>query len=178
MLNEELKEQILQSKLTYLNGYLDALALVCSYSIIGMNFRLFNYKYYSGDIERAIRYNSTELFNVGQNEFDIELIETKNWEELLKNELYANLKRRIPFESPAFASQLDYKENNLVMDLNYSIRNSINYFIMMLKNEFINETVNVYELKVSRTFHRIVGIDLIFEIEPTKMILLQIRGMD
>lgn len=64
--------------------------------------------------------------------------------------------------------------------LNNRIHNVGKYFITLLKSEFIKETTTVYELKVnSKTdMYRLIGIDLIFEIEPTKIVLLQVLGVD
>ena len=62
MLNEELYDQILQTKLTYLNGYLNALEILNSTNGIFMNYKLFAYNFSAGDIAYAIQSNAYELF--------------------------------------------------------------------------------------------------------------------
>jgi len=180
MLNEELENQILESKLTYLNGYLDALAMICSYSVVGMRFKLFRYNFYGGNIENAIQFNSFELFGVHENDWKTEIKLIKNWEYRLKEEFYSNIiKRRIPIEYSRQEDNFDIRENDLSTNLVQSIKNAINYFIDILKKEFSNETISVYELIVTNKRHyRIVGIDIIFEIDETKLILLQLLGSD
>ena len=50
----------------------------------------------------------------------------------------------------------------------------------MFKDEFINDSVSVYEMKFVEkiSFYRIVGIDLVYEIENEKVLFLQILGTD
>ncbi|GFD81174.1 hypothetical protein ABHQ57_06750 [Tenacibaculum sp. ZH5_bin.1] len=170
MLNEELKDQILQTKLTYLNAYLDALELINSYSVIGMSYKLFAFNFSAGNIHKAIQDNSYELFGVYPNDWEFKINECKNWKEKLESELKSNFNRRNYNSLP---------ESELVKDLKHSINSSIDYFINLLKNEFAENSYNIYELSLTKaSFYRIVGIDLIFEIDNTKIIFLQIIGSD
>jgi hypothetical protein len=175
MMDESINDQILQVKLTYLNGYLAALGFVNSYSIIGMRYKLHLFKYIGGNIERAIQNNSYDLFGVYPNDWEIEIDKADNWSDSLENEFLANFKRRIP--SPH--SQLDYAENDLVLSINSQIRAACRYFIHLLKNDIINDTTAVHELRVTKgSSYRFVGLDLIFEISDTNIIVLQMLGID
>lgn len=176
MLNEELKDQLLQTKINYLNGYLTALGLLNSYSIIGMECKLFAFSYSAGDMEKCIQNNAYELFGVYPDDWAIEILKIDDWENKLQNELNASLKRRIPNGD----GQFDYSENDLVNDLNRSIRAVNAYFIHMFKEEFITDTTAVYELKVleSGSAYRIVGMDLIVELDDNRLLLLQLNGID
>jgi hypothetical protein len=180
MINEELKNQILNTKINYFNGYLEAVGRLNSYSIIGINCQLYVFSFSAGDIEKCIQNNAYELFGVYPNEWKIEIEKINDWESRLKSELNASLKRRIPTESDtSIAFKLDYSENDLVEDLNYRTKIVNEYFINMFKNEFITDSMDIYELKIKESTHyRIIGIDLIFEIEPTKVLFLQILGND
>lgn len=175
MLHEELKDQIINTKVNYLNGYLTALGLLNSYSIIGVNCKLYAFNFSAGDIEKCIQNNAYELFGVYPNDWNIEIEKINDWENKLKNELNASTKRRIPSE--AF-NQLDYRENDLVKDLNHRVRSVNEYFVRMFKTEFITDSTDVYELKVknNNSLYRFIGIDLIFEIDATKILLLQTNG--
>lgn len=93
----------------------------------------------------------------------------------------ASLKRRIPRESDkSIAQQLDYTENSLVKDLGLRTKLVNENFISMFKNEFITDSMCVYELKITEksSSYRLIGIDLIFEIDSTKILFLQILGSD
>ncbi|AYN01542.1 hypothetical protein MQX03_14945 [Chryseobacterium aahli] len=171
MLNEELKDQILQTKLVYLNGYLASLAAINSFSVIGMNYKLFAYNFSDGNIEGAIQNNSYELFGVYPNDWDVELTEVKDWKERLEIELVKPV-----MQQPSILSD---KENETIRDLKSRIKNSINDFITLLEKEFAEISTNIYESTVTKGgFYRIMGIDLVFEIEETKIIFLQILGND
>ncbi|WP_296143490.1 hypothetical protein [uncultured Flavobacterium sp.] len=181
MLHDELKDQILNTKLNYLNGYLTALGLLNSYSIIGVNCKLYAFNFSAGDIEKCIQNNAYELFGVYPNDWDIEIEKIDDWENKLKNELNASTKRRIPTETnPSASNQLDYSENDLVKDLNHSIKRVNEYFISMLKTEFSTDSTDVHELKIKtkNSSYRLIGIDLIFEIDSNKILFLQTNGND
>ncbi len=178
MLDEQLKDEILNIKLNYLNGYLHALSLINSYAPIGMRCKLFAFNFSAGDIEKCIQNNAYELFGVYPNEYEIEIKKSNDWETLLKNELNASTKRRIPRGSVVNPS--DYAENMLVEDLFRNIKLVNNLFSNMVKNEFVKDDTDVYEVIISNagSSYRIIGIDLVFEIEPTKILYLQILGTD
>ncbi|WP_343632881.1 hypothetical protein [Fluviicola sp.] len=179
LLKEELEDQILHTKINYLNGYLSALAMMSSYSIVGMDFKLYLYPFYAGDIERAIQYNSYELFGVHTNEWNIELVKTDHWKARLKEELYMNFKRSIPVDHTTRIPKPDYSQNDLTDQLRDRFYASINYFVELLEDEFVTSQTDVYEMKVKAdAYYRIVGIDLIFEISDTKLVVLQIMGND
>ncbi|RKR05340.1 hypothetical protein C8C83_4684 [Flavobacterium sp. 90] len=181
MLNEELKDQILNTKINYFNGYLASLALLNSYSIVGMKCKLYAFNFSAGDIEKCIQNNVYELFGVYPNDWNIEIEQINDWENRLKSELNASLKRRIPRESDkSIAQQLDYTENSLVKDLGLRTKLVNENFISMFKNEFITDSMCVYELKITEksSSYRLIGIDLIFEIDSTKILFLQILGSD
>jgi hypothetical protein len=181
MLNEELKDQILNTKVNYINGYLASLALLNSYSIVGMKCKLYAFNFSAGDIEKCIQNNAYELFGVYPNDWNIEIEQINDWENRLKSELNASLKRRIPIESAKSTGQeLDYTENSLVKDLELRTKLVNEYFISMFKNEFITDSMAVYELKIKEksSSYRLIGIDLIFEIDATKILFLQILGKD
>jgi hypothetical protein len=177
LLNEELEDQILHTKINYLNGYLDALAWMSCYSIIGMNFKLFLFHYYGGDLERTIQNNSYELFSVHSDDWEVELEKAADWEERLKKELYSNFERGLPY---GHSNTLpDYSGNILFKHLDERFQVPIDNFVSLLKDEFVNAETDVYELKVtSKSIYRIVGIDLVFEITPTRILVLQIGGSD
>lgn len=178
-LEEELEDQILQAKINYLNGYLEALAFMSSYSVIGMNFKLFLYPFYAGDIDRTIQHNSYELFGVYPDQWKTELIKTDQWEERLKEELYLNFERGIPIESMDRIPKRDYSKNDLTSLMKNRFHAPIDYFVEVLKKEFVNKETDVYELKVTSDAHyRIIGIDLVFEIGLTKVLVLQLMGND
>lgn len=179
LLNEELEDQILHTKINYLNGYLEALAFMSSYSIVGMNFKLFLYSFYAGDIERSIQQHAYELFGVHTDEWKIELVKTADWEERLKKELYLNFERGIPTNNSDISPKPDFTKNSLTHQLMNRFHAPVDYFIRLLKDEFVNRETDVYELKVKTGAHyRIVGIDLVFEIGDTKLLVLQLMGND
>lgn len=169
----------LQSQITYLNGYLDALAIVSSYSIVGMEYHLFAYNKEDKDCNQTIQKNAFELFGVSLDEWQLELIPTSRWEEQIREEILANFKRRIPHNPPEIAHQFQYEENDLVKDLFDKIRFAVNNFIGHFKEVFDTDKMDVYELKVFNTGHyRIVGVDLIFEISSEQILVLQLQGND
>ncbi|QYS86026.1 hypothetical protein JJC03_13505 [Flavobacterium oreochromis] len=171
MLNEELKDQILQTKLVYLNGYLASLAAINCFSVIGMKYKMYSFNFSAGNIEKSIQNNSYELFGVYPNDWTIEVFKIENWKEKLKIELYK------PFIE--IQSDSNSEEIQAIKDLKSRIKYSINEFIHLFENEFINKSVNVYETRITKgAFYRIMGIDLVFEIEETKIIFLQIMGVD
>ncbi|WP_262149807.1 hypothetical protein [Chryseobacterium foetidum] len=179
MLEEELKDQILNTKVNYLNGYLAALGLLNSYSIIGVNCKLYIFNFSAGDIKKCIQNNAYQLFGVYPNDWVVEIEKINDWEIKLKNELNASTKRRIPIEADKLiANQLNYSENDLTRDLIYQTKYVNEYFVLMLKNEFVINDIDVYEVFVKNVgaSYKIIGIDLIFEIEPTKILYLQITG--
>ena len=184
MLNEELKDQILNTKLTFLNGYLMALGLLNSYAVIGLNCKLFAFNFSAGDIEKSVQDNSYELFGVYPNSYQIEVRQIDNWENRLTLELNASIKKRISTETSEYAKLFDYSENDLVKNLSRQTKIVNDYFVKMLKDEFGLDTTNIYELLVkgksnsSYCPYRLFGLDLIFEIGDTKIILLQICGND
>lgn len=179
LLKEELEDQILHTKINCLNGYLSALAMMSSYSIVGMNFKLFLYPFYAGDIERTIQHNSYELFGVHTDEWKIELVQANDWKTRLKEELYLNFKRSIPVDNTERISKPDYSRNDLTEQLRDRFHTSIDYFVELLEDEFVTRQTEVFELKVKTDAHyRIVGIDLVFEISDTKLLVLQIMGND
>lgn len=170
MLNEELKDQILQTKLTYLNGYLNALELINSYSVIGMNYKLFAFNFSSGKIENAIQNNSYELFGVYPYDWKLEIVKCIDWKNKLEIELKSNLTRRNTDNSTT---------NELVKDLSFSIKNAIDHFINYIDKEFAKNSSDIYEVKLTTSnFYRLTGIDLVFEIDDTKIVFLQIKGSD
>ncbi|OQP60433.1 hypothetical protein A3860_33455 [Niastella vici] len=181
MLSEELKDQILNTKLNFLNGYLMALGFLNSYSVVGYRGKLFAFNFSAGNIEKCVQDNAYELFGVYPNDWNIEIRKNDDWETKLKSELNASLTRRIPHKgNELLTKQLDYSKNNLVDDLNYRVKFSNEYFVSILKSEFITDKTDVYELIVKDVgaSYRIVGIDLIFEIESTKLLFLQLIGND
>lgn len=170
MLNEELKDQILQTKLTYLNGYLNALELISSYSVIGMKYKLFAFNFSAGKIESAIQNNSYELFGVYPNDWKLEIVKCNDWKNKLEVELKSNLTRR---------NANNLTENELVKDLSFSIKNSIDQFVYYIDKEFAINSSDIYEVNlIESDFYRLTGIDLIFEIDDTKIVFLQIIGTD
>ncbi|MGB1295364.1 MAG: hypothetical protein ACPG6V_07765 [Flavobacteriales bacterium] len=86
-LSEELQNQQIQNKLTYLNGYLSALEWVNSYSVIGMNYKMFHYRYDGLYMEEAIQNNANELFGVRPNDWSFELLKCNEWKEKLGSEM-------------------------------------------------------------------------------------------
>ena len=170
MLNEELQDQILQTKLTYLNGYLNALELINSYSVIGMKYKLFAFNFSDGKIENAIQNNSYELFGVYSNDWKLEIVKCNNWKSKLENELKSNLTRRNTNNSI---------DNDLAEDLCFSIKNSIDHFVNYIDKEFAINSSDIYEVNlIESDFYRLTGIDLVFEIGDTKIVFLQITGSD
>ncbi|WP_300663997.1 hypothetical protein [Fluviicola sp.] len=179
MSTEEIELRKLQSKIAYLNGYLDALAIVSSYSIVGMQYRLFIYNREGGDCNQTIQRNAYDLFGVHPDEWHTELIPVNHWEERIKEEIFANFKRRIPHNPPEIAHEFHYEENDMVQDLFDKIRSAVHYFILCFKEEFDTGKMDVYELKVIHTSHyRIVGIDLVFETSSGQVLVLQLLGND
>lgn len=173
MLKEELKDQILQTKLTYLNGYLDALAFLNSNSTVGMRHKLFAYNFSAGEIIKAIQYNSYELFGVYPNDWDLQIEQIENWENTLETEFDTSFSRKKSFNNRSIETQL-------ADDIIQQYKLACKHFIDLIKTEFINEHTTVYELKVKTngSFYRLVGLDLVFEIDDTKILLLQITGSD
>lgn len=170
MLNEELKDQILQTKLTYLNGYLNALELINSYSVVGMQYKLFAFNFSAGNIESAIQNNSYELFGVYPYDWKLKIVKCNDWKNKLETELKSSLTRRFT---------ADYTENELTKDLSFSIKNAIDHFINYMEKEFSGSALDIYELKlIENSFYRLTGIDIIFEIDETKIVFLQIKGSD
>lgn len=179
MENEELKDQILNTKINYFNGYLAAVGLLNSYSIVGVNCNLYSFHFSAGDIEKCIQNNAFQLFGVYPNDWNIEIERSADWEKKLTQELNASTKRRIPIDTNLTTSNpSDYFENDLVKALDQSVRRVNEYFIRTFKTEFIPDATEVYELKVNHSTYRIIGIDLIFEIDSNRLLVLQVNGND
>lgn len=180
MLNEELKDQILHTKLTFLNGYLMSMGLLNSYSIVGLRCKLFAFHFSNGDIEKCVQHNAYELFGVHSNEWQIEIVPAPDWEHKLKAELNASTWRRIPGEGAGITNKGDYRENDLTRDYVRSTQSVNEHFVRLLKNEFVDDATTVHELRVvqQNATYRLVGIDLIFEIAPGKILFLQVLGVD
>lgn len=170
---EEIDDNILNTKLLYLNGYLAALEILNSYSIIGMQYKLFGYTLASdGDELTTIRYYSGELFGGGN--YNFKLKPTDDWESLIKNELELNFQRRIPGGDNGY---LDYSENELVKDLKHQYFSAFDTFTRMLRENLIDEFMPVYVLETDKPY-RIIGLDLVFGISDTKIVVLQLMGND
>ncbi len=171
MLNEELNDQILQTKLTYLNGYLNALEMLNSTNGICMKYKLFVYNFSAGDIAYAIQSNAYELFGVYPNDWELEINKCTHWKEKLQSQLYFDRESQNPDTTSS---------NDLISNLNSRIKETISFFIHLIEKEFAKKANAIYELKITKSdaLYRLIGIDLIFEIEDTKMIVLQIQGMD
>ncbi len=180
MLDEELKDEILSAKVNYLNGYLAALGLINSYFPIGMRCKIYTFNFSTGDIEKCIQNNAYELFGVYPNDYEVEIKKSNDWETKLKYELNASTKRRILLGSIDVINPSDYLENLLVQDLSRQVKFVNDYFVGMIKNEFCKNNIDIFEVTVTNVVssYRIIGIDLIFEIEPTKILYLQILGND
>ena len=170
MLNEELQDQILQTKLTYLNGYLNALELINSYSVIGMKYKLFAFNFSAGKIENAIQNNSYELFGVYPNDWNLEIVKCNDWKSKLENELKSSLVRKNTNNSI---------DNDFAKDLCFNIKFTIDHFVNYIDKEFAVNSSDIYEVNLIESgFYRLIGIDLVFEISDTKIIFLQINGSD
>lgn len=175
MLNEELNDSFIQTKLNYLNGYLDALAYINSYPPVCMNYKLFQFNFSAGNIERAIQNNAYELFGVYPDEWELELIKEDHWIEKLKNELY----RQIPDDLVHSKNLHDSHKHDLIRRLVNGAREASDHFIHLLNDEFGKKSDCIYELKITKgDFYKLLGIDLVFEIEDTKIIFLQLNGSD
>lgn len=94
MLNEELKDQILNTKINYFNGYLASLALLNSYSIVGMKCKLYAFNFSAGDIEKCIQNNVYELFGVYPNDWNIEIEQINDWEKQTKIRIERVIKKK------------------------------------------------------------------------------------
>lgn len=176
---EALKDQPLHTQIHYLNGYLAALGLLNSYSIVGVDATLHAFSLSEGDMSQCIQHNAYELFGVYPNDWDIAFTKIDDWEIRLKNELNASIQRRIPVEAGA-ADASAYQENALVKALHANIKHVNEYFISLLKTALITEATDVYVLSVDTkgATYRIVGIDLVFHIAPDTILVLQINGLD
>lgn len=170
MLSEDLKDELLQVKLTYLNGYLRALSFINSYSIIGMQYKLFVYHFSNGNMEHSIQSHSHQLFGVYPNTWKIEFSKIKNWEELLKKEFTVNFDRK----------NSDYEKGKMPEFICDDYRKVFEEFISLLKESIITDNAVCYEMNVKTNgeLYRIVGLDLVFEIDDTKIMFLQLKGLD
>ncbi len=174
---EEIEQNTINSTVLYLNGYLDALSLFNSYSVIGMNYKLFAIDLLAGDLVTSIDHQAYKLFGRSQGEYQFELESVLHWKSLIKEELMANLTRRIPKGNN---EGLDYSVNDLVKDLHYHYINAFDIFLSLLEDNLLYKASEAYVVKANgkRTFHSIVGVDLVFEIAPTQIIYLQLTGSD
>ncbi|HAS39338.1 MAG TPA: hypothetical protein DCS93_02620 [Microscillaceae bacterium] len=174
---EEIERETINSTVLYLNGYLDALSLFNSYSVIGMNYKLFAIDLLEGDLITSIDHQAYKLFDCPQGAYQFELESIVYWKSLIKEELMANLTRRILSGNN---EGLDYSVNDLVKDMHHHYINAFDIFLSLLDDNLLNKTSEAYVVKANgkRTFHSIVGVDLVFEISSTQMIYLQLTGSD
>ena len=151
----EIENHALQTKILYLNGYLDALALVSSYDIVGMSYNIFAYNYSAGDILESLSHNSYELYGVYPNEYNFELVPIEDWTSLVLNGMQTQ-------------------------GLNAQYLFALENFISMFKSHILNKSTNCFKIQIDTNgkFDRLVGFDLVFEIAETKLIVLQIYGSD
>ncbi len=168
-MTEEIQDSITEVKLTYLNGYLQALAFINSYSPIGMIYKLFSLNFSDTTLIKSIQNNSIQLFDKLPYHYDLKLEQVQDWKKLLMNELSANIDNRAPF----------VKRNELTYKLIDSITSSYEYFIESLEKEVLGNNYNAYLLNVNtESIYRIVGLDLVFETGNNKIIFLQLLGSD
>jgi len=133
--------------------------------------------FFAGDLIASIKHNSYTLIGVHKNELDYEIQKIEDWKSVIKEELESNFTRRIPSGQNY---GLDYSKNQSVNDFGYNYKSACKFFLELLEDNLLNDLSEFYVVTVnkSRQFDRIVGVDLVFEIAPTKMLYLQLMGTD
>lgn len=168
---EELSAPLLNQKLAWLNGYLSALGLLNSSNPVGFQCKLFAFALPAGDpdliqpIQRCLNYHAHQLFNVYPDQADFEWQALPDWQE----KLCAVWQTYLRLQAGA--------NNQQIVD-NLKLANR--HFCQLLQQEFVKPETTVYELKVNLRgrFYRLLGIDLLFEIEDNQLLVLQVLGSD
>lgn len=168
---QQIADQWLAQKLIYLKGYLDALGFLNSYGPIGFQCELLAFDLPAGDpeiiqpLQRCLDYHAHRLFNVYPGQADFSVLSLLDWQA----KLCAVLQTGLGLPGAAKNQQLVDK-----------VKFSNHYFCQLLQNEVLTPETKVYELQVDLRgrFYRVLGIDLLFEREDNKLLLLQVLGSD
>lgn len=164
MLDEDLQQHVLDWKLNWLNGYLQALA--CLISVNGLFFRcqLIKVDFVAGDAQRSLQHHAYDLFGQYPDDWAIDLIAIDDWQQ----SLIQFVQRHLQLNQGQHAKQW-LTQSSAVLQ----------FFCTQLKQLCLGENTEVFEMVVhERGFYRIIGLDLVFDLAGEQLLVLQILGAD